>query len=254
MKLKFERQFELKNCLDGKYKQWADEVIEGIENQELMVFGTKDEIRFCDVYRYGEIDEFIKEKAKEKINIVEYLPLACQCIRLIDKDTDIELKIDIDKEQREHEEKEFVIFASYWSNITRTVFPARPVEPLGPSAFIGEIVLQDIIITKLSQCKKDDSEYPFKCLIAHELVHAFNVMRLIVPAFLDWTNFWKKALQEGHQCQNARQLTARLKDNIDCYESDKELKELKKYWPSHAEEWFNARKGFYERLRSKENT
>lgn len=228
MNRKFERQFELKNCLDGKCKQWADEVIKGIENQELMVFDTKDEIRFCDVYRYGEIDKFIKENAKEKINIIEYLPLACQCIRFIDEDTDIELKKDKEK-----------YFASYWSNTKRTILPTPPVEPLGPSAFIGEIILHDTIESGLSPYT-NVSEAPFKGIMAHELIHAFDEMRLIVPAFRDWKNFWEKTLKKGSQCQHARQLMTRMKNNIDCYGSNKELKELKKYWSSQAEGWFNT--------------
>ncbi len=232
MKLKIERYFALKNCLDGKYKQWADEIIEGIESQELTIFNTEDEVKFIDVYRNKEIDKFIKETARKKINISNYLPLVCQCIRFIDEDMDIELK-------KEQEEKK-VLLASYWSNIKRAILPAPHMEPLGPSAFIGEIVLYDIE-SKLSPYK-DESEEPFKYLIAHELVHAFNEMRIIVPAFLDWKAFWEKILQGGSCCQDARQLMARTNRNIDSYGSNKELKELKKYWPSKAEGWFNSYK------------
>jgi hypothetical protein len=70
-------------------------------------------------------------------------------------------------------------------------------------------------------------------------------MRVIIPAFLDWKNFWEKALQKGSFCPNAIQIINRLDVKID--DPNKELSELKKYWPSNAEKWFNP----YQELRNK---
>jgi hypothetical protein len=136
-------------------------------------------------------------------------------------------------------EKNPDIRSSFWSNIKRTILFPRDKGSMGPSAYIGEIVLHKEVIRELSRYKSE-SEQPFKYLIAHELVHAFNKMIFIVPAFLDWNEFWEKALNHGSNCQNARQVLARLEAGIDCYGTNKELKELKKYWPSNAEKWFNA--------------
>jgi hypothetical protein len=92
MDLKLDRKFELKICVDGAYEQWVNEVVNSIENNSLMVFDSKEENPFCDIYRYNEIDKFIKEKASVERKISEYLPLSCQCIRIIDEEADRELK------------------------------------------------------------------------------------------------------------------------------------------------------------------
>ena len=228
MELKIEREFSFKKCLNDKYEKWTNDVLDSLENKELMIFDAKDENPFSNICSYEKIDQFIEERTKEKINICDYLPLACQCVRNI-QDSDIELK-------KEQEEKK-VLLASYWSNTNRTILPVSSILPESPAAFIGEIVLHDLIEDKLRP-HKPKSEEPFKYIMAHELLHVFNGMRIIVPAFRDWKNFWAKALKKGQACSDAREVKKRIDNDID--DPDKVIMELEKYWPSKAEKWFNA--------------
>ena len=75
-------------------------------------------------------------------------------------------------------------------------------------------------------------------IIAHELVHVFNHMRFIVPAFKNWRSFWHTFLCCGWK---ANVLHSRLRDlnlYVDCYGEKGELESLKEFWPSQAERWF----------------
>lgn len=231
MDLKLERNFELKICVDGPYERWTKDVIKGIENDSLMVFDSKEINPFSDIGDYEDVDKFIEEKARVKIKISEYLPLACQCIRFIDEETDIELK--------KYKEEEPGIPACYWSNIKRTILFPRYKDSLGPSAYIGEIIFFDNLTRDFPR-QKGESEEPFKCVIAHELVHAFNKMIFIVPAFSNWDEFLKEALENGSNVHRAMTVLRRLENNIDSRDNERGLRELKKYWPNNAEKWFNA--------------
>jgi hypothetical protein len=227
--LEINRKYEFKICLkcpDEDYQQWAEDVINLINNRTLKVFDPCDETLFRDVACCNY--DTVIEKAKDEIKISDYLPLACQCIRWID--------ICYDKELLPNN---YTKLASYWSNINRSLFPKYPAHPLGPSAFIGEIVLYEKLRDEI-RTRNAESENRFKYVIAHELVHVFNEMRIIVPAFRNWDNFWERPLQNGNCCQKARDMKNRLNNYIDSYGTDVELSELKKYWPVSAETWFNS--------------
>jgi hypothetical protein len=233
MDLKLERQFRLSIYIDGRYKDWIEDVINNIEKETLRVFDAQKSGIFKNISFYSEIDRFLEEKAEVEIKIPEYLPLACQSIRFFYEDSDKELEAEKEKYPN--------IPASYWSNIRETILSQRGSSSLSPSAFIGRIVLYDDIMDVLPLTKKE-SENPFKYLIAHELIHAFNVMRFMVPAFMDWDSFYKNVLESGCDHWGAKQVLSRLDNVLDSYGTESELNELKKYWPSNAEKWFNAAK------------
>ena len=241
MDLKLERRFGLKICVNGRYKEWIQDVIRGIEKETLLVFDPKRTNSFSDINRCDKIDRFIEEKATLEYSISEYLPLACQCIRFMDEKIDTELKKQKDTKSD--------ISACYCSNIEKTILFPRNNGLISPSAFIGEILLC-FDITQLS-CYRYESEKPFKYLIAHELVHAFNHMRFIVPAFFNWDSFWQKSLNSSIDCSKARTALKKVNGNIDKYGTDIELKELQKYWPNNAEEWVNAWQDLREKIKKK---
>ena len=66
------------------------------------------------------------------------------------------------------------------------------------------------------------------------------MLRIVVPAFIDWQAFWKNALGEGTLSEDAavmHHLKARL---VDDYGTENELAMIEEFWPSHARKWFDA--------------
>jgi len=107
----------------------------------------------------------------------------------------------------------------------------------GPAAFFGWIVVLTKALPKDNSLRSREA---FQGTIAHELVHVFDMMRVVVPGVMDWRTFRRKALCDGcHDdmaasqfCENAR--------FIDDYGGKLEKAQLKHYWPSRAERWFRA--------------
>jgi Zn-dependent peptidase ImmA (M78 family) len=67
--------------------------------------------------------------------------------------------------------------------------------PPGPVAFHGAIVFERDFIANIDNDPKGEDK--FKFVLAHELVHVFDFMRLLVPAFRNWKRFWKICMDKG---------------------------------------------------------
>lgn len=219
MKLKSKtktRRFTLKNELyPYAFKKWADEVIQEIERDELLVYDPKDANALSNAFdENGE--ELLLSQAKIPISIREWLCVGCQCIRFTDP-APLENAV-----------------ACYKYNVAEVLCPVyEDYKPEGPTAFIGEILISN-------QAREYTDEHKFKCIIAHELIHVFDMMRYIVPAFMDWRSFWKYVLGEGSRCD---MLQTQFNDKggfIDSYGEKKELAMIETHWPSQSKIWFDA--------------
>ena len=211
------RRFKLKNALSFYQKEWVVEVIESIEKDELFVYNPKDENAFCNsVDENGA--ELILSRAKTPISIKEWLPVGCQCIRLAGKiDTSSESAV-----------------ACYSNNGAAVLWPDdAEYEPEGPSAFLGEIII-------LESASDKYSEHKFKFIMAHELVHVFDIMQYLVPAFIDWRSFWRCVLHEGCSCDLLNSQFDNKSRFVDSYGEENELAMIQEYWPSQANVWFDA--------------
>ena len=228
MKLKTKikrRQFKLMNRLEiPRAEKWANEVIEGIENDELLVFDPKDK-NALDEVRDQEGNVKFLDRARTPVSISEWLCVGCQHIRFA---------------TRRQDRKEEGLLAYYQNNGAEVLWPwGLWSRPLGPSAFIGEIVISHSI-RNMVRDDKSEAENKFKFIVAHELVHVFDRMRFIVPAFMDWDNFWRCVLQGGSNCEELMVRCQYVGLFVDSYGQKNELIRIEGYWPSQAKVWFDA--------------
>jgi hypothetical protein len=114
-------------------------------------------------------------------------------------------------------------------------FEVMANRPGGPAALECEIRLSTHVFGKESVTLDT-----IKLIIAHELAHAFDLMRLSVPAVMNWNDFWNKPLARGTRCKQALLTIERWSQQLDDYGSQSELDCLRKYWPSYAEQWLQA--------------
>jgi hypothetical protein len=124
--------------------------------------------------------------------------------------------------------------------------------PFGQAVFMGQIILPREMREAYVHCPKDEKEAfisLFQFILAHELVHVFDYLKYLVPAFMDWRAFWKNILGEGNSTDL---LFERLCDKgvfIDDYGKENELESIRLWWPSRAEKWFSARKLDWKNIR-----
>ena len=227
MKLKTKskrRQFKLMNHLGiPEAERWANEVIEGIENDGLLVFDPKDENALHYVLD-EEGNEQLLDRAKTTVSITEWLCAGCQCIRYA---------VSGDR-------KEEGLLAYYYNNSINVLWPLYATfRPPGPAAFIGEIVISSTV-PDWSCGDSSEVENKFKFIVAHELVHVFDWMRFIVPAFMDWTNFWGHVVGGGSHCDILISKCEHVGLFVDSYGQRNELIRIEEYWPSQAKTWFDA--------------
>lgn len=105
---------------------------------------------------------------------------------------------------------------------------------------MGEVIFN----AEYFMCRKSEvMTKRLKFVIAHELTHVFDMVRLLVPAFKNWRKFWRNVLEEGLRCEDAARFYALHGTFVDDYGSENELAMVMQYWPSRAEEWFAACKG-----------
>lgn len=219
------RKYELKLCLpfpSQLYEQWAKEVIESIEQDELLVFDPKDTEGLRSIFD-NDGSELIHANAKTPVSIKEWLPVGCQCIRYA---------------YREEMESYKTAYALYSPNARQVLWPPwAEHKPEGPAAFCGEILFSEKIATRH---KEPFFESKFKCMVAHELVHVFEYLRFIVPAFTDWRSFWHTFLDDGRANDRLIGNVSAGNAFVDQYGTQLELSRIQEYWPSQAKEWFSA--------------
>jgi len=202
----------------------VEHVISSIENDTLYVFRPDDEDALSDTYDQDGIMH-VNKRADVPISIREWLCVGCQRILYgcEDKPSD-------------------KCLAFYRCNGWQTLFPYdNRVTPLGPSAFIAEIhLLQE----SLPSSNSSKARGAFCFVVAHELVHAFDMMRFVVPAFQNWRTFWKRVLGEGSKCDLAQGMFHDKSLFLDTYGSGHELALIEEFWPSQAKQWFKAMRGY----------
>lgn len=202
-------------------KKWARDVVREIENDRLLVIDA-DEVFSHDIQGDGSL--FLDSCYKNPVSIKEWLPVACQSIR--------QQGGDLDNFNRP-------AMACYKSNAGEVLFPCGADDmPPGPVAFHGAIVFGSDFILSISDDPKGEDK--FKFVLAHELVHVFNFMRLLVPAFRNWKRFWKICLDKGCVIDDISQHWSYSNIFIDSYGEESELLMVSEYWPKKAGKWFDA--------------
>ena len=215
----YKRRFQTDIGLQS-YSRYAEAVISGIETDTINVFQPDDE-HALDYVQDEDGAELIDRRATLPVSIREWLPVVCQFIRL---ETACDRAL--------HGPGECLAY--YRSNACEVLWPEE-FAPAGPGALIAGIVARPEVL------KEDDAEHNcLQCVLAHELVHAFNAMRFVVPAFLNWRSFWRKVLNEGTSCD----ILASNHDGrglfLDNYGHENELAEIMTFWPSQGRKWFEA--------------
>ena len=203
------------------YYPVVEYVLDSIENDTLHVFHPDDERALqADFNRKGE--QLVNKRATLPISIREWLCVGCQSIEM-------------------GESEDPHCLAYFTCNAHEAIFPMDSLCAFGPAAFTGKIVLTNRCLPKNNS---DTEAKAFAFVVAHELVHVFDTMRFVVPAIMDWKQFWGKVLNEGICCDLARGMLENKTLFLDDYGSRNELAMVKEYWPSKAKEWFDAsRKG-----------
>jgi hypothetical protein len=111
--------------------------------------------------------------------------------------------------------------------------------PPGPVALYGDIIFHSNFVE--NELREDPkAEEKFKFVMAHELVHVFNFLRLLVPAFQNWKRFWKICLDEGDACEEIANLCMFKNVFVDSYGTENELAMVSEFWPQSAKKWFEA--------------
>lgn len=211
----YERRFETTHIDLGRWTHVAEEVIAGIEKDTLGVFRPDD----ASADDTGAV--FLNARATLPVSIREWLPVCCQYIRWGDEET-----------IKDH------LRGWYQSNACAILWPeSSTCRPPGPGSYVAGITL------RANKCisAKDDATgcNGLKFLLAHELVHAIHEMRFVVPAFLNWSAFWHKALNDGKRTWHVAANIHEAGMLMDTDYGDKlEVAAVAQFWPSKASSWF----------------
>lgn len=226
------RNFEFVNSLQwSNCQQWANEVIDSIEKKDLLVFDPKDSSA---LYTKRDTDGamLLCSNAELPVKISEWLGVGCQRIRWFAPRTDNRPNGGKDTDRS--------CLAYYEHNAAKVLWPnSIDFEPQGPPAFWGEIIILDHE-NKWMTRYDTDAERVFKCIVAHELVHVFEMLRLLVPAFMNWRAFYENVLADGCNNDLADSLYHELSLFVDAYGEKNELRSMQVYWPSQADSWLAA--------------
>ncbi len=205
-----------------RHQALVEEVLSSLENDRLRVF-RPDDPHALD-WQYDNQGSLVMSKlATLPISIREWLCVGCQLIATTNGLARVSVGANT--------------LAVYRNNACQCLFPLGPHTPAGPAAFWGEILLTPQCLPRRSTPRAVDA---FKFVVAHELSHAFDVLRILVPAVMDWEAFWKIPLGEGGNRDKAASLCDDKSLMDDGCATRQELSAVKQYWPSQARKWFNA--------------
>jgi hypothetical protein len=223
-KLQITRVFDLQVKIPPHNKV-VIEVLNAIENDQIMVFDERRQGQLNKSVN-GSEDINLNSMMTRPVSIRKWLTAGCQVIRWDEGD-------EINSDKREQG------VLGWYTNNTRQVLcpPGISHIPAGPGAIVGEIVLNR---DKFQLISGEVALNQLKCVIAHELTHVFDALKLIVPAFINWRKCWKNVLEDGDACDDAQVLQGWQAVFPDNYGSTNELLTLKDYWPTHASVWFEA--------------
>lgn len=114
------------------------------------------------------------------------------------------------------------------------------ISATAPTVYNKSIILQFKYLPGLSLPPIE----AFSFVVAHELVHVFDYLMWIVPAFIDWKMFWMVNLKNGSNADLLLSMLDAKSNFIDRYYTKNEMLMVKEFWPSQARKWFKAARGF----------
>lgn len=225
----FQLQVQLP-CALRRPSAYAWDVISSIEQKTIKIVDPHD----SNVLDYSTDSDgafLVDSNAILTVPLKEWLAVGCQRIRWERED------------QNEIKDNALGMFKANYEDVFGTQYGDR--EPLGPTVFVGEIVLPREIREAFFCCsgKKElaDLVHTFQFILAHELVHVFDALKYLVPAFKNWRAFWKNVFNQG--CSIGA-IYERLSDKamfLDDYGHNNEFESIRYYWPSRADTWFQTR-------------
>ena len=162
-------------------------------------------------------NEVVNKRATLPVSVREWLAVGCQ---VIDEDRNCGPNL-----------------GYFTHNAFSVIFDENAWSSPGPAAYLGRIRISPNSYPRDNSDAEHDAHM---FVIAHELVHAFDMMRFIVPAVMDWTSFWKIALKDGGLCDAVKNSFMTKSLFLDDYGSENELAMIEDFWPSHAKRWFDA--------------
>ena len=225
----YRRKFQTTIDMD-LYGRFAQEVVDGIENDTVNVLRPDDENALAEVQdRDGAI--LLDARATLPVSVREWLPVVCQFIHW---EGELDIVFGGGGEGRD------TTAAYYRSNASEVLWPVGSFDAAGPGALVAGVVL------RRSQCVGDGAQCtPAECdrlrfVLAHELIHAIHAMKFVVPAFMNWRAFWRKVLGEGARCDLLGSNHEIRSGILDRYGTELELKEILQFWPSQGQRWFDA--------------
>ena len=211
-------------------EEYAWDVVNSIEQTTIKVVDPYDRNAFDDIT--DATGAFLVDSdAKLTVDLEEWLAIGCQRIRW---------------EHPAEDEVPKRAMGMFISNMHLALGgPDHDCEPLGPSIFVGEIVLRRQMQRAYLACNTptEQSEFVqiFQFIVAHELVHVFDKLKYLVPAFLDWRAFSENILRQGSSADLVYSRLNNMTSFIDSYGEEGELESIRNWWPSRAEHWFKSR-------------
>jgi len=221
---KCERVFSLDVNLDP-LNEYAWDVIRSIERPKIDVINPGDE---------HEWDSGMSEYGSISVPLMDWLAVGCQRIRWVA----------LDEEQLGDR------VCGVYSHNAYTVFGYSDEElgRHGPAVYVGEILLPKKILNAWHYCGDSVSctEFiqAFQLIIAHELVHVFNMIKYLVPAVKDWQTFCEGVLGDDSATESFYRGMKIENTTVDDYGQEGELESIRAWWPSRADEWWKARPRF----------
>ena len=183
---------------------------------EIKVFAPDESI--CN---YLEGDEEVVCEGSRTVAVKDWLPLACQSIA--------------------RGQVEDGLLGHHSHNLIRALLggPHGERAPLGPAAMTGETV-----VSHGMSFTDERATAAFCFVLAHELVHAFRYLPVIVPAYTDWRAFCR-SFEVGTSAQDiVCDWIATRNRFVDQYGDRIEKQEVAEFWPAAlVEKWWAALRG-----------
>ncbi len=232
------RTYQLEVCLPCLWPldSYAWNVINDIEHRTIQVIDPNDrDAHECLLDSDGAY--LVDSDAKLTVPLEDWLAVGCQRIRW----------------ERPGEDMPDDVVGTYSSNVDITFgTPYDESKPLGPSVFVGEIILptkiQRAFNSYFEEALPKNLVNAFQFILAHELVHVFDILKYLAAAFMNWRAFRRNILGEGGSTDL---VYSRMSDKtmfIDNYGQQNELDRIRRCWPSRAEDWFQTRELSWEQL------
>ena len=239
------REFKLV-VAESCYRNLVLDVLNSIENDVIHVFSPEDENAFLqnsEAASASVVQEaaastgagasqnrvwgtvILDRRANIPVSIREWLPVACQWIGLCP-----------------FKDEQADSYGFYRSNTSGVILPIdAEVPPLGPVGFNGYIALNSAKCVTLAKERGEDA---VRLVIAHELVHAIDMLRILVPAVQDWEAFWTRVLGQGTPSYSVADFFETPSEILDQYGTVDEYLRILAFWcKERTDAWWTAFNG-----------